>query len=452
MSDSLPLSAGETTPIPSLNDSPLADLRLAGLLVGGFVAVMLGWAAVAQLDSAATAPGQVTVYGHDQIVAHREGGVLATLSVTEGQHVRAGQELAQLAPEEVGANANALHARMISLRAQQARLQSESQGLTQIVWPAQFASLNGADLATATAAMKAQQAQLVADFRTMRLQSAAASSRAQGLVSQVAAGESALQSNATEEALLDQQLTGTRSLAAKGFAPQNALRALERSDAELQSAHEQIEANIAQYRQQIAESGLTAAGVRSQFAQAAVAGLRETEEEIEEVTPKLQAADAQLERGTLRAQTDGVVTGLTVFFPGAVVAPGQQLMEIVPTNPRVVVETKLSANDIQGLHVGQKAQVRLTAPGANNGVILQGVLSELSADSFVDEHTGRAFYTATVTVPQTEMHRFASFGGDGNNLRPGTPVQVMIPTQRRSAVDYLFGPLTQSLWKAFRQR
>jgi HlyD family secretion protein len=449
MTDSLSLPTDETAPLTPLSDSPIADLRLAGAVVGGFLAIMLGWATLAQLDSAARAPGRVSVYGHDQIVAHREGGVLARIDVTEGQHVRAGQELAQLAPDEIGAEVAALRSHIILFRAQQARLEAETQGLTHIPWPPLFGNLVGYDLAAATAAIQAQQAQLDVDLRTMRLQSAAASSRAQGLIVEVAAGQGELQSNVREQELLNQQLVGVRSLAAKGFAPQNSLRALERSDAELQSSHDQIQANIAQYRQQITESALTAASVRSQFVQAALTALRQTDEELAEATPKLQAADAQLQRGTLRAQTDGVVTGLSVFSPGAVVPPGQELMEIVPTNPRLVVETKLAAADIEGARVGQQAEVRLAASG---GIILKGTLTELSADSFVDEHTGRAFYTATVTVPETELHRVAGANGDRDILRPGLPVEVMIPIQRRSALDYLLGPLQQSLWRSFRQR
>jgi HlyD family type I secretion membrane fusion protein len=449
MTRALTLLSNQVTLRPALSDSPTADFRLAGVVVGSFLTVMLGWAALAPLDSAARAPGQISVYGHDQVVAHREGGVLAAVDVVEGQHVRAGQVLAQLAPDEVGATAAALRARAIALQAQQARLEAETRGLARIAWPGSFSTLAGDDQAAATAAQQVQQAEFDADLRTLHVQSASAASRAQGLVSQLTAGQGALQSNTREQELLDQQLTGVRTLAAKGFAPQNSLRALERSDAELSSTRAQIEANVAQYHQQIVESNLGAEGARSQFTQAALSALRETEDELSEVAPKLQAASAQLERGTLRAQTDGVVTGLTVFSPGAVVAPGQPLMEIVPANPRLVVNARLAANDTQGLHMGQTAEVRLMASGASSRATLKGKLTELSADSFVDEHTGRTYFTATVTVPESELRRL---DGAAGAIRPGVPVEVMLSLQHRTAFEYLFEPLTQSLWRSFRQR
>jgi len=436
----------------AIEGSPRSDLRAALTVVGIFVMLIIAWAQLAPLDAAATAAGQIVVSGHDQIVAHRDGGVVAEVNVVEGQRVRAGQVLAALAPDDLGAAASALSAQVIGLEAQRARLQAELQGNARIVWPERFAGLAGGDLATAATAMHDQQAQFDADLGDLRAQEAVSTSRAQGLAAQIAGGRGQLQSNQRQQALFDQQLAGIRALAAKGYAPQNTVRSLERSAEEVVSQQDQIRANIAQYRQQIAESALTYRGARSQFAQAAATSLRDTEEQLSAALPKLQAATAQLDRGTLRAETDGVVTGLTVFAPGSVVAPGQQLMEVVPSNPKLTVETRLAPNDLRGVHVGQPAQVRILALGSREDPILHGTLTQLSADSLLDDKTGRSYYTATVTVPEAELKAVDRSEGSSAVIRPGLPVQVMIPLRPRTAFEYLFEPLTQSLWQAFRQR
>jgi HlyD family secretion protein len=439
--------------IPSVyeaDDGPGRDLRAAFAILGAFVGLIGAWAFLAPLDSAATANGQISVSGHDQIVAHREGGMLARLDVAEGQRVRAGQVLAELSPEGVGADVTALSAQVMSLQAQKARLTAELQGQDRIAWPDAFSALTGADLAAAQAAMRVQQTQFDADLGDLRAQSAASASRAQGLTEQIVGGRNQLQSNVREQTLLDQQLAGVRTLAAKGFASQNSVRALERSDAELQGSHDAIAANIAQYRQQVAENALSLQGARKQFAQAAANTLRETDDELATALPKLDAARAQLQRGTLRAQTDGVVAGLAVFSAGSVVAPGEKLMEIVPSSPKLVVEARLSPNDLRGVRIGQAAEVRLTALGSRGDPILHGKLTELSADSLTDERSGQRYYAASVTVPKAEIAKLADGGDDA--LRPGQPAQVMLPLKARSALDYLFEPLSQSLWSAFRQR
>jgi HlyD family secretion protein len=435
----------------TFDDSPKPDLRAALAIVGLLGAVFLSWANLAPLDAAATAAGQIEVSGHNQIVAHREGGVLASVDVVEGQHVRAGQVLAHLAPEDVGAEVSALSAQVVSLQAQQARLLAELQGQASITWPQSFSSLSGDDRTAMQAALRIQQVQFEADLGELRAQSAVSASHAMGLAQQVAGGEGELRSNQREQALLDQQLVGIRALAAKGYAPLNSVRALERSDAELSGAHDQIQANIAQYRDQIAQDALSQRGLHKQFMQVAASGLRDVGDQLSVDLPKLQAAKAQLDRGTLRAQADGVVTGLSVFAPGTVVGPGQVLMQVVPSHPSLVIEARLAANDIRGVHIGQRAQVRVPALGSRGDPILRGAVTDLSADSFMDEHTGRRFYLVTVSVPLSQLKLLDRSDG-ADVFRAGMPAQVTIPLRERTALDYLFGPLTQSLGGAFHER
>jgi len=433
------------------DDSPKPDLRAALVVTGLFAGVFLGWANLAPLDAAASAAGQIEVSGHNQLVAHREGGILASVDVVEGQHVRAGQVLARLSPEDVGATVSAMSAQVISLQAQQARLLAELQGQAGIDWPQSFGSLSGDDLKAAQAAIHIQQVQFEADLGELRAQSAVSASHAGGLSQQVTGGEGELQSNQREQTLLDQQLTGVRALAAKGYAPLNSVRALERSDAELSGAHDQIQANIAQYRAQIAQDALSIRGLHKQFLQSTASALRETGDQLSVDVPKLAAAKAQLDRGTLRAQTDGVVTGLSVFAPGTVVAPGQPLMQVVPSHPSLVIEARLAADDIRGVHTGLAAQVRVPALGSRGDPILRGTVTDLSADSFIDERTGRRFFLVKVDVPLSQLKLLDKSDG-ADVFRAGMPAQITIPLRARTALDYLFGPLMQSLGGAFHER
>ena len=83
--------------------------------------------------------------------------------------------------------------------------------------------------------------------------------------------------------------------------------------------------------------------------------------------------------------------------------------------------------------------------------VLSGSLTKVSADAFTDDKTGQSYYTAEVTVPQSELNIIRDVRGAESSVRPGVPVQVMIPLHKRTAMDYLFEPLSQSLWKSFRR-
>ena len=434
------------------DDDPSRDIRRGELVVGGFVGLLLLWGAITPLDAAATASGQITVSGHNQIVQHREGGVIAALDVVDGQAVKAGQVLIELAPEDVGAQVRALRAQQISLAAQRSRLQAEVENKPTITWPDWFSTLSGADLATAHEAMNSQRAQFAAGLDALHAQQATLSRKAAGIRQQIEGGEGQLDSLVQQQALLDQQLQGVRRLATKGFASQNSVRVLERNEADLTGAQAQQAGNVGDYRQQIAQAQLQSHDLQAQRSLASSTSLRDTEDQLNEITPKLAAARAQLDRGTLRAQSDGQVSGLAVFSSGAVVSPGQKLMEIVPTRRVLVVDARLPATEIEGVHAGRPADVRLLAPGARQTPILKGQVSKVSADSLTDERTGQSYFMVEVTVPQSQVAPLDQPADTDFGIRPGAPVSVAIPLRKRSAIDYIFEPFSQALWKSFRQR
>jgi HlyD family secretion protein len=441
-----------SAPPAVLDDDPRKEIRSGLIVLGAFATLFIGWSTLTPLDAAATAGGQISVSGHNQTVQHREGGVVASVDVVEGQHVAANQVLVELAPEEVGAEVKSLRSQEISLQAQIARLNSEIQGAGRIEWPASFAAMTGQDLTDAKEAMRNQQAQFDAGLGALRSQQGMAGRKAAGLSEQVTGSQSQLDAVMRQQVLIDQQLKGVRSLAEKGYASQNQIRALERTAADLAGSRGQFAANIADYRQQIAESQLQSSALARQRSETAAQALRESQDQLNTLQPKLEAARGQLARGTLRAQTDGIVTGLSVFAPGSVVAPGQKLMEIVPSRPVLVVQAKIASNQIEGVHVGQKSQVRFNSQGSRGIPILNGTLTKLSADSFTDEKTGQSFFTGEVTVPKSQLDMVRQSRGADSELRPGVQVQVTIPLRKRTAFEYLFDPLTQALWTSFRQR
>ena len=434
----------------TLDDTPAREIRAGYLILSAFLVSVLSWSALAPLDAAERATGEITVSGHDEAVAHREGGVLAEIDVVEGQHVRAGQILAKLAPESLGADVSALKAQVTSLQAQRARLTAELDGSPTIAWPNEFLMLSGGDMATADSAMRTQQALFDADAEELRAQAGVANAKAHGLTAQISGAQGQLAANDRQQELLGEQLRGVSSLAAQGYAPVNSVRALQRSAAELAGARDQIVADIGQSRQGIAESALTLQAARQMRTEATASALRETSDQLTAALPKLASSQAQLDRGILRARVDGVVTGLTAFSPGAVIAPGQRLLEVVPDSPKLVVEGNLPATAGSSVHAGQGAEIRLTSPEARLDGLIKGTVTQVSADSFADERSGQRYFTVTVTVPRSELARAESRSG-ATPLKPGLPVEVMIPLRKRSAFEYLFEPITQSIWRAFRQ-
>jgi HlyD family secretion protein len=241
----IPLRGGTDVATIPVDDSR-ADIRL-GIIVGGlFFVIFLGWAAFAPLDSAAYANGQLVVSGQRQSVQHRDGGVVAAIRVAEGQRVKKGDTLIELAGAEVRAQERALAAQLVNSQAQRARLEAELSGSGLINWPAEFNTLTGSRRAAVAEAIRVQsnefaarRSALLAQSQVLGQQSAQASQSAAGYRSKMV-------SSAEQERLIQAEIDALRPVADKGFVSQSRMRALERAKADLQGQRGQYQANVAE--------------------------------------------------------------------------------------------------------------------------------------------------------------------------------------------------------------
>jgi HlyD family secretion protein len=433
-------------------DSGRREIWVGCAIAGAFFVLFLGWASLARLDSAAYATGEVTVESHRQEVQHKEGGIISALYVKEGQKVQDGQVLITLAGTDAKAQEAALAAQVYGLKAQQARLQAEQFGAASITWPAEFSALKGDDLAEAQNAMKVQQTQFDARRAALTSQKNVLHQKGLELGEQIKGLQVQIESTDKQNQLIGEELTGMRSLAAQGFAPQTRVRALERNEAELSGQRGQYAAGIAQAQQQTGETQLQALQLDKQRADEVATQLRDVEFQLNDAEPKLKAAQDALSRVEVRATASGTVVGLSVFTVGGVIAPGQKLMDIVPDNSGLVVEARVNPQDADDIHVGQKVEVKFPSLHDRSLPVLTGSLTKLSADSFADEKTGQRYFTAEATVPPDTLERLKLAEHGTFRLRPGLPAQVLVPLRKRTALQYLTQPLTEAVWRSFREK
>ena len=443
---SLPIT--DTVHLPA---DPRRDIRTGVVIAVLFFVLFLGWAAFARLDAAAYAEGVLQVSGQRQTVQHRDGGVVQTIFVREGERVQRGQLLIRLASPEVRATERALASQAIRLLAQRARLQAEQLGQGQIATPVEFAAMPEEDKPEIALAMRLQQTELRARTATLAAQRDAlvqrgAQSREQGrgYGEQVVSAQEQLR-------LLDAQLDALRPVAAKGFVSQTRLRELERMRAELQGQRGQYAASVAQTREAARESQIERLEAERTFSERTAADLRDVETKLGDVMPKLSAARDQLARTEIRSPATGAVVGLTVFTPGGVIAPGQKLMDVVPERTPLRIQAHISPDDADDLNVGQRTLVKFPSLHERDLPELTGQLTRLSADSFTDEKTGRSYFTGEVVVPPSQLRLLSNFRGKDFQLRAGMPAQVLIPLRKRTALDYAVEPLVGGFWASFRE-
>lgn len=411
------------------SDDARREIRFGGIVMVSFFVIFLGWAALAPLDAGVVAPGVVTVSGSRQTVQHREGGVIAQILVEEGDQVDAGDVLIELSNPEVLARKEALLSQVLDLQMQRTQLLAINRGSSSIEAPPEWASLPEEDRAIADATLERHRREAASRGSALRSQRSGSSV----LDARIAGYQEEIASLNNQTRLLEDELTGVRSLAERGLMPLTRVRALERAQAELEGRRAGLRAAIASALEDRAEE------------------LRDIEARLAQLTPQLAGARSELERTLMRAPTSGVVVGLQANTVGGVIRPGEPVMDIVPEDQDLVVEAQVRPEDADDLRVGQLSEVRITAFSGRAMPLLDGEVRRISADRFVDERSGAAYFIAQIQVSSEELRALEARSDMDVRLRPGLPAEIVIPTRKRTALQYLIEPLNQSIWRGFRQ-
>ncbi|HYC96624.1 HlyD family type I secretion periplasmic adaptor subunit [Brevundimonas sp.] len=453
MTDAAAPDAAGTPPAPPappagpvlVPDTPRRELVIGGVIILLFFGIFLGWAAFAPLDAGAYAQGQIAVSGNRQAVQHREGGVVSALLVKEGDTVRRGQILLTLSSGELRATERGVASQVFALLAQRARLIAERDRLRGIPTPPEFANLPPEDSVLAMESLRIQQLQFGARRVGRSTETGVLSQRIAQLNEQILGYERQITANIEQQRLIQEELTGMRSLAEKGYAPLTRVRALERTAAQLDGELGSLRAQIARSREAVGETRLQMSGVSSEMNEDVADQLRQIDVQLNELRPRMNELRSQIARSEVRAPASGQVVGLTIFTQGGVIQPGQTLMEIVPNDASQIIVAQISPNDVDNLRVGLTTEVRFPGLRERNPPAIHGRVTRISADSFTIEETGASYFRAEIVVPAAEL---AKLGRSANTLRPGAPVEVIILLRKRTALSYLLEPLTNNLWRS----
>ena len=137
---------------------------------------------------------------------------------------------------------------------------------------------------------------------------------------------------------------------------------------------------------------------------------------------------------------------MTVHTVGGVIAPGESIMQIVPSADDLVVEARVAPQDIDQIHLQQPAILHLSAFSQQTTPDLDGEVTRISADLIEDAKAGTSYYTIRITLSKEHVAH-----ADALELKPGMPVEVFIRTSDRTVLSYLLKPVTDQINRAFRE-
>lgn len=420
-------------------------IRTGGLVVGVFVIGFLGWAAFAPLDSAIQAPGVVVVETHRKAIQHLEGGIVKTIYVKEGERVTAGQPLVQLDETEGRASLNLLSGQADALAAEQARLEAERDGAERIAFPADLTERR--DDPKVAEALRGEQNTFDTHRATLAKQQAIYNQRINENHRIVAGLQSQQQSVEQQSTLIQQESDSVQHLYDKGLSTLPRLLQLKRQAADLTGQHGQVSEKIAQVGLDSGEDELQILNLKNQFMNDVVKDLRDVQTKRFETMDRLHAARDIVARLRMTAPVAGKVVGLAVHSKGAVIRPGDLVMEIVPIEDQLDVEAKVKPEDADDVHIGMSAKVNLGAYKQRRLPMITGVVTNVSADRLVDQHTNQPYFSVMVQVDKSQLKDYPDV-----KLIPGMPVDVAIDSGTHTALDYFIEPITGVFRRGMRER
>ncbi|MEP4770323.1 MAG: HlyD family type I secretion periplasmic adaptor subunit [Paracoccaceae bacterium] len=410
--------------------------------IGGFAV----WAFSAPLAAAVISSGTFVATGQNKMVQHYEGGIIKDILVHEGAQVETGDPIILL--DETVASANERHSRLklARLEAINARLRAEYLGLDEVEFPKFLIDSRKKDgihkiLTGQRLNFLGSQTKLKSDVSILIGTIQALNHRRDGY-------EQQLTSMVRQLELLIKEHDGKQYLFEKGLLLQPTMNALERAIAEaegqigrLAASMRESEAQIAQHREQVKQT-------RAGYKEKVLDDLQSIEAELDSAREQSRKARNVLERAVIQAPVSGTILRMHYHTSGGVIESGKTIVEILPRNAPLIIEALVSRNDIDNVHVGQHATIRLTALNQRTTPVLNGEVQYVSADAISDTSSGvlREVYVTRIDFEPDELGLVKDF-----IPTPGMPAEVIIQTDERTFMEYLTKPIVDSMSRAFRE-
>jgi HlyD family secretion protein/epimerase transport system membrane fusion protein len=423
---------------------PMAKGGIALLIL---IVVLLVWASLFRVSGAVLAQGVIKVEDNSKTLSRLESGVVRDILVREGQKVAQGQLLIRFDDTQSEASVDIFQSAVDSAHAQIARFQAEAANASSVTFPQDLVARAAGDPNVA-ALLDGQRALFETRMTLYRSQAMVLRSQAQQLDTQVAGLQ--IQADAIEDQgkLIREELQGVRELARQGYAPNSRLLALERSTVQVRGQKGSAMSDIARARQSIGQIRLQIAQLDDKHQTEVADGIRAAQEKLAEADPKLRSAKMMLQQTEIRAPVAGYVFNLTQFTRGGIAGAGQPLLQIVPSNTKLVVAAEVSPRDVSDVRRDMPARVTLV--GFNPRLVspVDGKVTLVSADARTNEKTGQSHFLVEITVPAEQIAK----AGPNVRLVPGMQASVAIVTGERTIIDYLLEPFTDSMRTALRER
>ncbi|MDW3095556.1 MAG: HlyD family type I secretion periplasmic adaptor subunit [Gammaproteobacteria bacterium] len=419
------------------SDAPyVVSVGIAATVV--LVVAFVIWTYITPVNEVAISEGKIVPHGNNHIVQHFEGGIVEDILVREGELVSKGEILLEVSPIAIESDYDQLKSRSSSMILKQIRLRA----LLSNVEPEfdqyadQYPELAAIEYETYQAQVRSQQAKL----QTLQTK---INQRNQELKRDTARTKALKQ----QLEVVQEQVKIRSALVKKGVVAKTDLLDRQAELAEIRTDYIQSNANVAVAKEAINEAQDSLSEIENKFIEQIKLETGSVAAEIAELKEQLIKFGDRVDRLHIRAPVSGYVTNLAVNSIRAVIEPSQILLEVVPVDKELIVESRVSTQDIGHVHVGQEAVIKVGSYDPQRFGVIEGEVDRISPSTYLDEEN-QPYYKAQIILAK----KYLGPKPGKYKLIPGMTVTADIRTGEKTVLDYLLKPVYRGFQNAFQER
>lgn len=436
------------TLIPKAPETEDHRYRKIGLVVlASLMAVVIIWGYFAPLASAVSATGKVTVASNNRVIQHLEGGIVKAIHVADGEQVKKGDLLIELDTTRAKSELDITIAQYAELLVQEARLLAERDQKLSIVFPAELDTL--CKETSCTTLIQSQQNEFSTRRAYIQGEIAMQTQKIEQLHHQLTGINDTLTANQKLSDSYAQEIKEWKILFDQQLTDKLKLRDMERQKIKIDGDILMARSESGRIKGEISELTIRSISIKQLFFKEVTEQLSEVQTHLSDLRSRTTALRDVLNRMQIISPVDGMVANLQLHTLGGVISSAKPILEIVPSNEKLIIDARISATEITNVHTGLSVEIRF--PGFTHIKslnIIEGEVTHISPDALSDETTGTLYYQIKVSVlpsGQQELIRHHL------TLQPGIPAYMMIITGSRSMLEYLIQPLKNMFTKSFNE-
>ncbi|MDB2414639.1 HlyD family type I secretion periplasmic adaptor subunit [Rickettsiales bacterium] len=408
------------------------------LLVSVSLLAIIAWASVSTISEVSDSPGEVVPSKYIQLVQHLEGGIISKINVKEGEIVKKDQVLVVLDGLDFKKDLARLKSRQLTLQLQAERLKAYIQDREP-----NFDKISGVSEKLKDYHMKIFLSDRNSKNTTKEIIKNQIAQKRESL-NILKDKKNTLQDNIN---IAKEELKMKDSLLEKGLISKVSYFEIKKQFNTLKGKINELESQTSRDKEAILEFESRLISLKAEYQKDAYKQLEDIGAQFSQNKESIDKLTDKVERLYIRSPANGLVKKIALNTIGGVISPGQPVMDIVPFDDQLIVESRIDPSDIGHIKKGYEADIKFSSYDFSRYGTVKGTLNYISATTFT-KNNGDKYYLGRILLSKN----FVGNNPEENPIVPGMTVKASIITGKKTILSYLLKPIQSSIDGALSER